>query len=339
MNAILETVEAVTGFFEPRFLLWAAIGLGLDALIGDPVFRWHPIRLLGNLLSAFERLLFRMGANGYVGGVMLFLLLVATVVPLCVALLVGTAAVHPWAVDFAAGLILWACFALRDLIVHGERVARAVARGDEAGARVAIAMLVGRDTEKMDTRACGRAAVESLSENLVDGVLSPLVYAVAFGPLGTVVFKIISTMDSMVGYKTERYLRFGWCGARFDDVANFPVARWSAVLISGLGAVVPGCSARKAWRAALAGHALVPGPNSGWPEAATAGAIQRRLIGPIYKNGALVADVWLGDPGDPVGADAGDLRRTYVLVVLATLLTLAAGAAVSFFLHPTFFKL
>jgi adenosylcobinamide-phosphate synthase len=339
MTLLTHTLDLCTGFFEPRFLLWAAIGLGLDALIGDPVFRLHPIRLLGNLLSAFERLLFRVGANGYLGGVSLFLLLVVTVVPCCGALLVGAAAVHPWAVDLAAGLILWACFAMRDLIVHGERVARAVARGDEVGARKAIAMLVGRDTEKMDTRACGRAAVESLSENLVDGVLSPLVYAVAFGPLGAVVFKIISTMDSMVGYKTERYLRFGWCGARFDDVANFPVARWSFVLISGLSGLVPGCSARKAWRAALAGHALVPGPNSGWPEAATAGAIQRRLIGPIYKNGALVADVWLGDPADPAGADAADLRRTYVLVVLATLLTFVTGAAASFFLHPTFFKL
>ncbi len=339
MSVILQTLEAATGFFEPRFLLWAAIGLGLDALIGDPVFRLHPVRVLGNLLSAYERLLFRVGANGYAGGVILFLLLVVTVVPVCVAFLIGAAAVHPWALDVAAGVVLWACFALRDLIAHGERVARAVARDDQTGARAAIAMLVGRDTDKMDARACGRAAVESLSENLVDGVLSPLVYAVAFGPLGAVVFKIISTMDSMVGYKTERYLRFGWCGARLDDVANFLWARWSAVLISGLGAIVPGCSARKAWRAAFAGHALVPGPNSGWPEAATAGAIQRRLIGPIYKNGVLVADVWLGDPGDPAGADAGDLRRTYVLVVLATLVTFAVSAGVSRVLHPEFFSL
>ncbi|MGC4072366.1 MAG: CobD/CbiB family cobalamin biosynthesis protein [Nibricoccus sp.] len=242
MSLVLQTLDVVTGFFEPRFLLWAAIGLGLDALIGDPVFRLHPIRLLGNLLSAFERVLFRVGANGYAGGVILFLLLVATVVPVCVVFLAGAAVVHPWGMDVAAGVVLWACFALRDLIAHGERVARAVKRGDDAEARVAISQLVGRDTDRMDARACGRAAVESLSENLVDGVLSPLVYAVAFGPLGAVVFKIISTMDSMVGYKTERYLRFGWCGARFDDVANFPVARWSAVLISGLGAVVPGCS-------------------------------------------------------------------------------------------------
>jgi adenosylcobinamide-phosphate synthase len=326
MSGVGDTLDLVTGFFEPRFLLWAALGLALDALIGDPVFRLHPIRLLGDLLGAFERVLFRIGANGYVGGVVLFLLLAGTVGALCLGLLAGAAALHPWALDLAAGLILWAC----------ERVARAVARGDEAGARTAIAMLVGRDTEKMDTRACGRAAVESLSENLVDGVLSPLLYAVAFGPLGAVVFKIISTMDSMVGYKTPRYLRFGWCGARFDDVANFPVARWSVLLITGLGAVLPGCSARKAWRSALAGHALVPGPNSGWPEAATAGAIQRRLIGPIYKNGALVCDLWLGDPADPAGADAADLRRTYQLVVFSTVITLALSAGVSLVLHPRF---
>jgi adenosylcobinamide-phosphate synthase len=338
VNLLTQTLETCVGFFEPRFLLWAALGLLLDALIGDPVFRLHPIRLLGNLLSAYERLLFRLGANGYAGGIVLFLLLVGTVVPLCLLLMAGAAALHPWALDAAVGAILWACFALRDLLAHGERVARAVARGDEAGARMAISMLVGRDTQKMDTRACGRAAVESLSENLVDGVLSPLLYALAFGPLGAVVFKIISTMDSMVGYKTPRYLRFGWCGARLDDVANFPVARWSFVLISALGAIVPGCSARKAWRAALAGHALVPGPNSGWPEAATAGAIQRRLIGPIYKDGALVCELWLGEPTDPVGADAADLRRTYALVVLATLVTFAAGAAVSLSINPRLFS-
>lgn len=335
MNGFTHTLDVCIGFFEPRFLLWAALGLALDALIGDPVFALHPIRLLGKLLSAYERLLFSLGANGYVGGVGLFLMLVATVVPLCVALLAGAAALHPLALDLVAGVILWACFALRDLLGHGERVARAIAAGDVAAARAAIAMLVGRDTGRMDERGCGRAAVESLSENLVDGVLSPLIYAVAFGPLGAVVFKIISTMDSMVGYKTPRYLRFGWCGARFDDVANFPVARWSFVLLSALGGIIPGCSARKAWRAGLAGHTLVPGPNSGWPEATTAGAIQRRLIGPIYKDGALVVDVWLGDPTDPAGADAHDLRRTYALVVLATLATFAACAGVSLFLNPS----
>lgn len=334
MELLAETLDACTGFFQPRFLLWVALGLGLDVLIGDPVFALHPIRLLGRLLAFYERCLFRWGSNGYAGGIALFILLVATVLPLCFGLLMGCHSLHPYGLEFAAALILWACFALRDLLFHGARVARAIIALDEDRARLAIAMLVGRDTNKMDTRACGRAAVESLSEGLVDGVLSPLIYALAFGPLGAVVFKIISTMDSMVGYKTPRYLRFGWCGARLDDVANFPIARWSFAVITFFAALIPGCSARKAWRIGLGSHQLVPGPNSGWPEAATAGAIQRRLVGPIYKNGVQVCDLWLGDPADPIGADAIDLRRTYALVVLATLFTFAAGSAMAFALHP-----
>jgi adenosylcobinamide-phosphate synthase len=184
---------------------------------------------------------------------------------------------------------------------------------------------VGRDIDKMDLRACGRGAIESLSENLVDGVLSPLVFALFFGPLGAVLFKIISTMDSMVGYKTERYLRFGWCGARLDDLANFLVARWSFLLLTALAFLLPRCHGRKAWRIGLAQHALVPGPNSGWPEATIAGALGLRLAGPIFKQGALVCDVWLGDPADPEGAHAPEIRRAYQLLILATLITFALG--------------
>ncbi len=330
MNDLVQTsCSALTGFFEPRFALWAAIGLGIDALIGDPVFSWHPIRLLGRWLSTLENFLFKIGLNGYGGGILLFLLLAGSVLPLCFAFLVGTHLLHSFAFDLAAGLILWACFALRDLIAHGERIARAIVRNDLPAARHAISMLVGRDTDKMDLRACGRGAIESMSENLVDGVLSPLVFALAFGPLGAVLFKIISTMDSMVGYKNERYLRFGWCGARLDDVANFLIARWCFLLLTGFAYLLPGLHGRKAWRFGRAQHALVPGPNSGWPEATMAGALGLRLIGPLYKNGVLVCDLWLGDPSDDAGADPRDIRRCYQLLILSTLVTFALGWAIS----------
>jgi adenosylcobinamide-phosphate synthase len=190
-------------------------------------------------------------------------------------------------------------------------------------------MLVGRDINKMDLRACGRGAVESMSENLVDGVLSPLAFALAFGPLGAVLFKITSTMDSMVGYKNERYLRFGWCGARLDDVANFLFARWCFLLLTAFAFVLPGLHGRKAWRFGRAQHALVPGPNSGWPEATMAGALGLRLIGPLYKNGSLVCDLWLGDPADPEGADQRDIRRCYQLLIFSTVVTFATGWAVA----------
>ena len=329
MNDFGNVLSSLIGFFEPRFVLWAALGLAIDALIGDPVFVLHPIRLLGRWLSILENLLFKIGLNGYLGGILLFLLLSGSVLPLCFGLLVGARAIHPLAFDLTAGAILWACFALRDLIAHGERIARAIVRNDLSGARQAISMLVGRDTDKMDLRACGRGAVESMSENLVDGVLSPLVFALAFGPLAAVLFKITSTMDSMVGYKNERYLRFGWCGARLDDVANFLIARWCFLLLTVFAFLLPGIHGRKAWRFGRAQHALVPGPNSGWPEATMAGALGLRLIGPLYKNGALVCNLWLGDPADPAGADQRDIRRCYQLLILSTIVTFSLGWAIA----------
>jgi adenosylcobinamide-phosphate synthase len=332
MSEVANTFSSLIGFFAPRFALWAAIGLALDRLIGDPVFAWHPIRLLGRWLSALENFLFKIGLNGYIGGVLLFLLLAGSVLPLCFAFLFGAHALHPRAFDLAAGLILWACFALRDLIAHGERIALAISRNDLPAARHAISMLVGRDTDKMDLRACGRGAIESMSENLVDGVLSPLAFALAFGPLGAVLFKITSTMDSMVGYKNERYLRFGWCGARLDDVANFLIARWCFLLLTAFAYVLPGLHGRKAWRFGRSQHALVPGPNSGWPEATMAGALGMRLIGPLYKNGMLVCDLWLGDPAHPAGADQRDIRRCYQLLILTTLVTFVVGWAIARFI-------
>ena len=109
-----------------------------------------------------------------------------------------------------------------------------------------------------------------------------------------VMFKVVSTMDSMVGYKTPRYLQFGWCGARLDDLMNYVPARMTWLLIAAVAAMVPACSGRKAFRIGLRQHSILLGPNSGWSEAATAGAIQRRLVGPIRMAGTLVTDVWIG---------------------------------------------
>jgi adenosylcobinamide-phosphate synthase len=166
----------------------------------------------------------------------------------------------------------------------------------------------------MDGAACRRAAVESLSESLTDGFTSALFWYVLLGLPGLVLFKIVSTMDSMVGYKTARYLRFGWCGARLDDAMNYIPARLTWLAIAAIAAVLPGCSARKAFTVGLRQHATLPGPNSGWSEAATAGGIQRRLVGPIWLRGTMVTDVWIGDPADPPVGTHADVTRAVVLV-------------------------
>src|SRR5207244_3824087 len=160
-----------------------------------------------------------------------------------------------------------------------------------AEARLAVSALVGRDTDRMDAAGCRRAAVESLSENLTDGFVSPVFWYVLGGVPGLVLFKIVSTMDSMVGYKTPTHLRFGWCGARLDDVMNYVPARLTWLLMSALAAILPGYSGRKAWRVGLEQHGLLLGPNSGWSEAATAGALERRIVGPIWLKGVQVTDL------------------------------------------------
>ena len=180
----------------------------------------------------------------------------------------------------------------------------------------------------MDAAACRRTAIESLSENLTDGFVSALFWYALLGIPGLVLFKVVSTMDSMVGFKTPKYLRFGWCGARLDDVMNYLPARLTWLLIVFVAAVLPTCSARKAFAVGLGQNTLFPSPNSGWSEAATAGAIQRRLVGPVWRDGQLVTDLWIGDHRDPEAAMHDDVRRAIVLIIAAGLLAaVLAGSA------------
>jgi adenosylcobinamide-phosphate synthase len=296
-----------------------AVAVVLDLLLGDPVYPFHPIRLIAATLAWIERLLRAAGLDGYGGGVVLFIKLAVLWVGGLSLAVWAASLVNPWLAWTLHVFIVYSLLALGDLLVHVRRIESAAAAGDLTRARAAVAQLVGRDTDRMDAAACRRAAVESLSESLTDGYTSALFWYLIGGLPGLVLFKIVSTMDSTVGYKTPRYLRFGWCGARLDDVMNYVPARLTWVLIGVIAMVVPGCSAAKAWGIGLAQHAILPGPNSGWSEAATAGAIQRRLVGPIWKGGVQVTDVWLGDPGDPPLAAPEDVRRAVVLTTTAGL--------------------
>jgi adenosylcobinamide-phosphate synthase len=305
----------------------------LDLAIGDPVYRLHPVRLMGTTLSAFERGLRRIGADGYGGGIALFVLLAIVWVGGISGLTYYAALASPWLAWAWHLFIVYSLLALGDLLRHVWRVERAVDSDDLPAARRAIAHIVGRDTDPMDGAACRRAAVESLSESLTDGFTSALFWYALLGLPGLVLFKIVSTMDSMVGYKTPRYLYFGWCGARLDDVMNYIPARLTWLLIALVAAVLPGCSARKALTVGLRQHALLPSPNSGWSEAATAGALQRRLVGPIWMRGHLVTDLWIGDPTDPPVATHADVRRALTLVTTTGLAAALLTAAALFFVR------
>ncbi len=306
----------------------------LDWALGDPVYRWHPVRLMGTSLAWCERGLRAAGADGRIGGCLLFVLLATFWVGGLSVALAGADRLHP-AVGAAAHLfLLYSLLALGDLLAHGAAVDRAATGGDLPAARRAVARLVGRDIDRMDAAACRRAAIESLAENLVDGVVSPIAWYAVLGVPGVVLCKVVSTMDSMVGYRTPRYLRFGWCGARLDDLMQAAPARATWLLIAFAASALPGCSGRAALAFGWRQHAVVPGPNPGWSEAAMAGAIARRLAGPIRLGGRLVTEIWLGDPAAAPAGTAIDYRRARAIVCLASALALAAAAG-GIWLAPT----
>ncbi len=301
-----------------------------DLAFGDPVYRWHPVRLIGRSLRAIEGVLRRSGVDGYGGGILLFVILAGAWAVSISALILMAASASSWAARALHLLMLYSLLALGDLLRHVWRIERAARRGDVAAARLAVSHLVGRDTAAMDDAACRRAGVESLSENLVDGFTSALFwYAIGGLPL-LIVFKVVSTMDSMVGYKTPLYLRFGWCGARLDDLMNFVPARLTWLLIAAVAAIASGYSGTKALRLGFIQQGRLPSPNSGWSEAATAGAIGRRLVGPIWLHGRLVTDAWIGDAGDPPLATSADVYRALVLTI-AVAIAAAAGACAFLF--------
>ncbi len=310
---------------EPAALVAA---VAIDLVLGDPVYRAHPVRLIGRTLQGLERRLRAAGLDGYLGGVLLFVLLAVLWLPvlggvMALALTLGTTAAWVLHVVLAYSLL-----ALGDLLHHVWRIESAVRRDGMADARRAVSALVGRDTDRMDGAACRRAAIESLSENLTDGFVSPVCWYVLGGLPGLVLFKIVSTMDSMVGYRTPAYLRFGWCGARLDDAMNYVPARLTWLVMVLVAGVLPGLSGRKAWRIGLAQHAVLPGPNSGWSEAAAAGALERRIAGPIWLAGVVVTDVWVGDPADPPLSTGGDVSRAMTLSVAVALVIVALAAGV-----------
>jgi adenosylcobinamide-phosphate synthase len=304
-----------------------------DLAIGDPPYPAHPVRLIGRTLSFFERGLRRLGADGYGGGIALFLLLGGLWVGATSALVLAAAALEARVAAAVHLFLLYSLLALGDLLRHGWRVERALRRGDLDGARAAVGWLVGRDADRMDEAAMRRAVIESLSENLTDGFVSPLFWYGFAGLPGLVLFKVVSTMDSMVGYKTAEYLRFGWCGARLDDVMNYVPARATWLLIVLASVLLPGASAARALRIGWRDHSILPSPNSGWSEAATAGAIRRRLVGPIWMKGLLVTDVWIGDVSDPPAAAPVDFERAAALVIVTGLLAVALVIGASAFFY------
>jgi adenosylcobinamide-phosphate synthase len=274
------------------------IAFGADLLLGDPRWLPHPVKLIGRFAAALEAPLRRAVPNARAAGVIAVAVVLGATGSVTWLALAAAGWVHPLARDFVSITLLYLCFAARDLARHSYRVYRALADNDLERARQRVAMLVGRDTDQLDEPEIVRAAIESVAENIVDGVTAPLFFALLAGPVAAMLYKAVNTLDSTFGYKNERYLHFGWASARLDDLVNYLPARLTAPLVS-LAAAVLGLDPLGALRIFLRDGRKHPSPNSGLTEAAVAGALRLQLGGLNYYFGRPSERPRMGDPGKP----------------------------------------
>ena len=279
------------------------LGFLLDLLLGDPRWLPHPIRAIGALIAGLEKVLrkiFPKNRSGQLaGGVALVILVLVLSGGFTLLVLWLCGKVGLWLRFLAETVLCFQLLATRSLKGESMKVYKALKAGDLEGARYAVSMIVGRDTQCLDEVGVARAAVETVAENASDGVIAPLIFlAIGGAPLG-MVYKAVNTMDSMVGYKNDQYLWFGRCAAKLDDVVNFIPARLAGLLMC-LGAGFSGFDAPNALRIFRRDRKNHKSPNSAHTEAAAAGALHIQLGGSNYYFGKLVEKPTIGDADHPV---------------------------------------
>ncbi len=280
-----------------------AIGSGylLDLLLKDPQTAWHPVRLIGGFIAAQERFYRNILKLELTGGLLLAVITPGTVFTLSLATLIALERIH-WSLALIGNaLLIWCAISPSALAAEAHNIEKRLEVGDDAGAKAALSMIVGRDTAPMDRPAIARATVETMAENSVDGLISPLLYAALGGGPLAMAYRAVNTCDSMVGYRNERYERFGKIPARIDDLANFIPARVALIIIS-CAAWLLGLNARMAMTVGLRDRLKHPSPNSAHGEAAFAGALGVRLGGPSSYGGIVKEKPWLGDEIKPMNA-------------------------------------
>ena len=313
-----------------RIVFAALCGFGLDLLLGDPerLAPLHPVVWMGRAISAMEKKLRRRFPKTEQGELAAGRVLAAT---LPLGTLLGSALLlrlirSVWPpLGFALSVIwCWQALAVKDLRVEAMRVKTALESAGLDAARRAVSRIVGRDTENLSAEGVACAAVETVAENFSDGVIAPLFWMLLGGAPLSLCYKAVNTMDSMLGYKNERYLYFGRAPAKLDDAANYLPARLAALLLIAAAWLLgeDAASALRVWKRDRRKHAS---PNSAQCEAALAGALGLRLCGPARYFGMLHEKPWIGDARREIVPD--DIRRACRLEYAGAFLGLAALGA------------
>lgn len=314
-----------------------AAGFLLDLAIGDPRWLYHPVRLIGKLIDRLEthiRKVFPKTPGGELaGGIFLVIGVILVTVGVTAGILHMAYGLHAAAGFALESFMCYQMLAVRSLKDESMLVYDALTSGKEsslADGRDAVSRIVGRDTQNLDETGVTKAAVETVAENFGDGVFAPMFYMALGGPVCMYLYKAINTMDSMLGYKNERFLYFGRAAAKLDDVVNFIPARMAGILLV-ISAWIGPFDGKNAGRIFARDRRKHASPNSAHTEAAAAGALDIQLAGDAYYFGKLYEKPSIGDPLQAVVPD--DIRRMNRLMYGAAFLSAAVLSAVSFLLY------
>ncbi len=291
----------------------------LDLLLGDPRRFPHPVRLMGSLALRLEAPARRMISSPLWAGVATAFAVVGLTALAAWGVLAAARGFHPVAGEVASIFLLYTGIAARDMIKHSADVSEALRSGLLSLARERVGMICGRDTDTLDESGVARATVESVAENMVDGVTAPLFFAVLGGPVALMAYKAVSTLDSTFGYKNEKYRDFGWASAKLDDAANFVPSRLTAALVP-FAAMILGQRWLQAVWVFFRDRSKHPSPNAGQAEAAVAGALGIQLGGLSYYGGQPSNKPTLGDPLTSV--TSGHIAQANMLLLVTSGLAL-----------------
>lgn len=298
------------------------LGFIMDLLFGDPYWLPHPIRLIGNLIAQAEKLFYKDGKRDqkkeYRGGCMTVLtVLLVTGIVTCI-LLFAAYRLHPLLGAGVEMIMTYQILAIKSLKDESMKVYDRLKHGTLEDARHAVSMIVGRDTQNLTEEGVVKAAVETVAENTSDGVIAPMLYTALGGPVLGFLYKAVNTMDSMIGYKNDRYLYFGRAAAKLDDVVNFVPARISACLMVAATTFLKDGNPRRAWKIYRRDSRKHASPNSAQTESVCAGALGIQLAGDASYFGKIVKKPCIGDPVRQVETE--DIKRTNRLMYITVFL-------------------
>lgn len=319
--------------YSSFYALIPIAALVIDTIYGDPRSDWHPVVLIGKLISFYEGNLYpepkTSNGNMFLRGMVTVLLVLVTVGLITGALV--WLSIKGGILFYAAlsSVILYFTITPRSLTRDGMEIYHLLKDGDIVAARKRLSWIVGRDTENLDESGIARGTVETIAENTTDGIISPLFWFLLFGPIGAMVYRAGNTMDSMLGYKNDRYLYFGRFAARLDDVLNYIPARITFLLFVASAAILK-LDWKNAKKIGLRDAPKHPSPNGGYAEATVAGAMHVRLGGYNYYEGKPEFREYMGDPDTPLKAD--HIKQAIFMMYGATIIFVVIESVLIFFL-------